>query len=59
MRQTKPFVSWALSVIMAGILIYELVYNDQKQGSIISLKVRLIRKDRIVGAVSVLCSGRD
>lgn len=37
-RQKRPFVCWILSVVMLGILIYELVFNYQKQHSVISLK---------------------
>jgi hypothetical protein len=32
---------WALTAVMVGVLIYELVVNAREQGSPISLKVRL------------------
>jgi len=37
-RQRYPFISWALTVAMVAIMIYELVRNDQEQGSPISTK---------------------
>lgn len=39
-RQLRPFLCWILSAVMIGVLIYELVYNQEQQHSPISLKVR-------------------
>lgn len=38
-RQKYPFVAWILSLAMLGVMIYELVRNQQEQGTPISLKV--------------------
>lgn len=38
-RQKRPYVSWLLSLAMTAVLIYELVYNQRQQHSLISLKV--------------------
>jgi hypothetical protein len=38
-RQRRPFVSWILSAVMIGVLIYELIYNQKEQHSPISFKV--------------------
>ncbi|EKM83523.1 hypothetical protein AGABI1DRAFT_110173 [Agaricus bisporus var. burnettii JB137-S8] len=37
-RQRIPFVTWALTIAMTGVIIWELVRNAQEQGSPISLK---------------------
>ncbi|CAE6446731.1 unnamed protein product [Rhizoctonia solani] len=37
-RQRYPFVVWLLSLAMLGVMIWELVRNNQEQGSPISLK---------------------
>ncbi|GAB1517439.1 hypothetical protein RhiTH_000487 [Rhizoctonia solani] len=37
-RQRHPFVVWLLSLAMLGVMIWELVRNNQEQGSPISLK---------------------
>lgn len=36
--QQRPYVAWALTVVMVAVTVYELIYNAQKQGSPISLK---------------------
>jgi hypothetical protein len=38
-RQRHPFVVYILSAAMLGVMIYELVRNNQAQGTPISLKV--------------------
>jgi len=38
-RQQRPFLCWILSAVMTGVLIYELIYNQNQQHSPISLKV--------------------
>ncbi|KAF9507865.1 hypothetical protein BS47DRAFT_1303472 [Hydnum rufescens UP504] len=37
-RQKFAFVTWTLSVIMLGVLVYELVYNGHEQGNPFSFK---------------------
>ncbi|KAH6917481.1 hypothetical protein BKA70DRAFT_336099 [Coprinopsis sp. MPI-PUGE-AT-0042] len=36
--QQRPYVAWTLTAVMIAVMIYELIYNAQKQGSPISLK---------------------
>jgi hypothetical protein len=41
-RQKFPFVTWTFSLIMLGVLVYELVYNAHEQGNPFSLKVLIL-----------------
>ena len=42
-RQKHAYMTWILSLIMLGVLIYELVYNAKQQGNPFSFKVTTLK----------------